>query len=63
MVGMDPEGNHLKSMAYELKEGETVRDLLDYAGGFAGDAYKSNIRVVRQNGAKIGMIITTVLHK
>ncbi len=49
---VDIDGSVKRPMAYELKEGETVRDLLDYAGGFAGDAYKSNIRVVRQNGAE-----------
>lgn len=43
-------GNVKRPMSYELKEGETVQDLIDYAGGFAGDAYKDNIRMVRQNG-------------
>lgn len=46
------EGSVKRPMYYEMKEGETVQDLLDYAGGFAGDAYRSNINVVRQNGVE-----------
>lgn len=44
------EGSVKRPMYYEVKDGETVQDVLDYAGGFAGDAYRSNINVVRQNG-------------
>lgn len=44
------DGNVKRPMSYELKDGETVQDLIDYAGGFTGDAYKDNIRMVRQNG-------------
>lgn len=43
-------GNVKRPMTYEMKDGETVTDLVEYAGGFAGDAYKENISVVRQNG-------------
>ena len=43
-------GNVKRPMTYEMKDGETVADLVEYAGGFAGDAYKENISVVRQNG-------------
>lgn len=46
----DIDGGIKRPMAYELKDGETVQDLIDYAGGFAGDAYKANVRVVRRNG-------------
>lgn len=46
------EGSVKRPMYYEMKDGETVQDLLDYAGGFAGDAYRSNINVVRQNGVE-----------
>ena len=46
------EGSVKRPMYYEMKEGETVQDLLDYTGGFAGDAYRSNINVVRQNGVE-----------
>lgn len=44
------EGNVKRPMAYELKDGETVLDLIDYAGGFTSDAYQDNLRMVRQNG-------------
>lgn len=43
-------GNVKRPMTYEMKDGETVQTLIDYAGGFAGDAYKDNLSVVRQNG-------------
>ena len=43
-------GNVKRPMSYELKDGETVADLIEYAGGFAGDAYSDNIRLVRRNG-------------
>lgn len=46
------EGSVKRPMYYEMKDGETVQDLLDYAGGFAGDAYRSNINVLRQNGVE-----------
>ena len=44
------EGSVKRPMYYEMKEGETVQDILDYSGGFAGDAYRSNVNIVRQNG-------------
>ncbi len=37
-----------RPMFYEMKEGETVKALLDYAGGFNGDANKSIISVERK---------------
>lgn len=43
-------GNVKRPMKYEMKDGETVAELVDYAGGFAGNAYKENVRLVRQNG-------------
>lgn len=35
---------------YELKKGETAEDLLQYAGGFMGEAYKDNLTVNRKSG-------------
>ena len=35
---------------YELKRGETAASLLDYVGGFMGEAYKDNITVNRKSG-------------
>lgn len=46
------EGSVKRPMNYEMKDGETVQDLLDYAGGFSGDAYRSNVNVIRQNGVE-----------
>lgn len=47
---VDIAGNVKRPMSYELKKGETVADLIDYASGFAGDAYTKNLRIVRKNG-------------
>ena len=43
-------GNVKRPMWYELKEGETLAALIGYAGGFTGDAYRENARLVRQTG-------------
>ncbi len=43
-------GNVKRPMYYEIKPGETVASLLDYAGGLAGDAYSGMVRLSRQNG-------------
>ena len=44
------DGSAKRPMMYELVEGETAGRLLEYAGGFAGDAYKSEVSVLRSNG-------------
>lgn len=49
---VDITGNVKRPMSYEMKEGETIADLIDYAAGFTGDAYTKNIRLVRKNGAE-----------
>lgn len=49
-VIVDVTGNVKRPMAYELKAGETLADLIEYAAGFTGDAYSDNVRLVRQNG-------------
>ena len=46
------EGKVKRPLSYEMLDGETVHDLLDYAGGFKGDAYKEAIRVIRNSGSK-----------
>lgn len=43
-------GKVKRPMYYEMKPTETVSTLLDYAGGFTGDAYKKAIRIVRKSG-------------
>lgn len=45
-------GNVKRPMAYEIKPTETVATLLDYAGGFSGDAYGGMVRLERQNGTE-----------
>lgn len=48
LVAID--GNVKRPMYYEMKDGETLAQLIDYAGGFAGDAYTEQIRLARQTG-------------
>ena len=43
------EGNVKRPMYYELKDGETLTDLLKYTGGFAGNAYTEMITVNRSD--------------
>ena len=43
-------GNVKRPMYYEIKNGETLGDLIDYAGGFTGDAYTDQVRLARQSG-------------
>ena len=47
---VDVAGNVKRPMKYEMKDGETVKSILDYAGGFKGDAYTKNLNLVRRNG-------------
>lgn len=44
------EGNVKRPMLYEMKKGETLDDLLKFAGGFTGNAYTEQVRVDRQSG-------------
>lgn len=43
-------GKVKRPMFYEMKREESVATLLEYAGGFAGDAYTKNVRLVRKSG-------------
>lgn len=43
-------GKVKRPMRYEMKGEETVGDLLNFAGGFTGDAYKKAVRVIRKSG-------------
>jgi len=47
---VDIQGNVKRPMFYEMKEGETIQTLIDYAGDFTADAYTKNLRITRQNG-------------
>ncbi|WP_373827373.1 SLBB domain-containing protein [Bacteroides heparinolyticus] len=43
-------GKVKRPMYYEMKSTETVANLLDYSGGFTGDAYKKAVRIIRKSG-------------
>ena len=45
-------GNFKRPMFYELAEGETLSDLIQYAGGFSSKAYQDDFRVIRRQGAE-----------
>lgn len=49
---VDITGNVKRPMAYEMKHNESVAQLLKYAGGFTGDAYRKAVRVNRTAGEK-----------
>lgn len=43
-------GKVKRPMFYEMKQTETVATILDYSGGFTGDAYKKAVRIIRKSG-------------
>ena len=45
-------GKVKRPMFYEMKGHESLATLLDYAGGFAGDAYRKNVRLIRKGGGE-----------
>ena len=45
-------GKVKRPMFYEMKRNETLSTLLNYTGGFTGDAYKKSLRVTRKDGAE-----------
>lgn len=52
-------GKIKRPMYYEMKENETIENLINYAGGFVGNAYQEKIRVTRTTGAE--SLVFTVL--
>lgn len=46
------DGKVKRAMIYEIKDGETVADILNYAGGFAKDAYMQRVHIVRVKGER-----------
>ena len=44
-------------MSCEMKPGETLAGLIDYAGGFSGDAYTERVRLSRQTGRETNSTI------
>jgi protein involved in polysaccharide export with SLBB domain len=43
-------GRVKRPMKYEMKGAQTLASLLDYSGGFSGDAYQEVVTVVRRSG-------------
>ncbi len=43
-------GKVKRPMYYEMKTNESVETLINYAGGFTGDAYQKTVRLVRKSG-------------
>lgn len=46
-------GKVKRPMLYEMKNTESAALLLDYAGGFTGDAYKKSLRLMRKSGREL----------
>lgn len=49
------EGKVKRPMMYELKEGESLSTLLNFSGGFTGDAYTEKLRVTRKSGKEYSL--------
>ena len=47
---VDVSGNVKRPMAFEMRKNESVKTLLDYAGGFTGNAYRKSVRLLRKSG-------------
>ena len=45
-------GKVKRPMRYEMKGEESLTQLLEYAGGFASDAYKKNVNVSRKGDSE-----------
>lgn len=41
------DGSIRRPMFYEMKQGESLGNLIEYAGGLAGNAYRNDVRVIR----------------
>ena len=52
-------GKVKRPMFYEMKNTESVATLLKYAGGFTGDAYEKNLRLIRKNGTEYSVYTIT----
>lgn len=49
---VDITGRVKRPMAYEMRKDESLATLLRYSGGFASDAYKESIRLLRKSGRR-----------
>lgn len=48
---VEVQGKVKRPMWYEMKSGESVKQLIQYCGGFTGDAYTDKVRLTRKAGA------------
>lgn len=53
------QGKVKRPMKYEMKSDETLSKLLSYTGGFTGDAFTKNVRVVRKSGREYSIHTVT----
>ena len=49
---VEVEGKVKRPMFYEMKSTESVQRVLQFAGGFTGDAYTKSVRLVRKSGSE-----------
>ena len=52
-------GKVKRNRIFEMKEGETLSQLLNMAGGFTGDAYTKDVRVKRKAGSRYRIATVT----
>ena len=53
------QGKVKRNRIFELKKGETLKQLLNMAGGFTGDAYRKDVRVKRKAGSRYQIATVT----
>lgn len=53
LVGI--QGNVKRPMFYEMRPSESVAQVIKFAGGFTGDAYKKSVRLVRKAGERFSV--------
>ncbi len=56
-------GRVKRPMFYEMRQSETVKQLLSNAGGFAGDAFTESVRLTRKKGAMYSMHTVDEFHQ
>lgn len=49
------DGKVKRPMKYEMKRNESVETVLGYAGGFTGDAYRKQVRLLRKTGKEMAV--------
>lgn len=52
---VEVKGKVKRPMYYEMKHNESLKELLNYAGGFTGDAYSHSVRVLRKTGRDLSV--------